>query len=616
MTTKTQPSLNNLDYGIIGNCKTAALVSRTGSIDWCCLPDFDSGSFFAYILDSKNGGFFSIEPVGRFQIEQSYVNRTNILRTRFTRGRDSFEILDFMPRYITDDKNYHCPPDIIRYIRVLSGRPKVRVHYNPRPNYAEYPVEKQITSRFIKHYTTDGAYESLYFYSDLPFDDIVEKRPIPLEKDCFFLVSYNQKLVTPVIDWVELEYERTKVYWMGWIAKTTVLTKYPLQVERSALVLKLLAYQKTGAILAAITTSLPETLGEQRNWDYRFCWIRDASMTINILTRLGHYNVARRFLRFILDIVPYKDEKIQIMYGINPRRKIVEYELPWLSGYENSKPVRVGNAAVKQKQNDIYGVLMDVIYQSLVLFSSTIDNKEDLWTVVRTLTRHVKNNWHKLDSGIWEFRTERKHFTFSKILCWVAMDRAARIAAFLDKLPEAMSYAKLRDRIKADILKKGRDPRTGALTQFYGGRSMDAANLLASHYGFLETDDPVYVRTVKETFRSLCVDGLMYRYRDADDFGLPKSSFTVCTFWMIKSLYQIGEKEKAAHLFEDLLGHANHLGLFSEDMDFKSKRLLGNFPQGYSHIALIDTVLAMSDAPHWHNEPGIASIPSPSPPTA
>lgn len=594
--------MNNLDYGIIGNCKTAALISRTGSIDWCCLPDFDSGSFFAHILDKDNGGFFSIVPVGRYRIEQTYLNRTNILRTRFTRSGDSFEILDFMPRYLTEERSYHCPPDIIRYIRILSGRPRVCIHYNPRPNYAEHPTEVQVTSQFVKHFTAAGTYESLYLYSDLPFEDILEREPITLEKDCFLLVSYNQKLVQPAIDWVELEFERTKVYWMGWTAKTHLLTKYPAQIERSALVLKLLAYQKTGAILAAATTSLPETIGEQRNWDYRYCWIRDASMTINILTRLGHYNVARRFLRFILDIVPFKDEKIQILYSINPRRKTTEYELPWLSGYENSKPVRVGNAAVKQKQNDVYGVLMDAIYQSLVLFSNSIDNKEDLWTLVRTLTRHVRNNWYKLDSGIWEFRTERRHFTFSKILCWVAMDRAARIAAFLDKLPEAMSYIKLREEIKADILEKGCDPKTGALTQYYGGRSMDAANLLAAHYGFLDTDDPVYVKTVHESYKHLCVDGLMYRYREPDDFGKPKSSFTVCTFWMIKSLYQIGEQEKATRLFEDVLTHANHLGLFSEDMDFKTKRLLGNFPQGYSHIALIDTALTLSDSPPWHSE--------------
>ncbi len=606
---KPHPVLTNLDYGIIGNCKTAALVSRTGCIDWCCLPDFNSASCFAHILDKDNGGFFSVEPVGNYRIEQTYLNRTNILRTRFTSGKNAFELLDFMPRYINDGGNYHCPPDIIRYLRVLSGQPRVRIHYNPRPNYAEHPVEVQLTSFYIKHHTVAGRYESVYLYSDLPFEDILEQAPITLERDCFLLVSYNQKLTPPTVDWVELEFERTKVYWMGWTAKTNLLTKYPAQVERSALVLKLLAHQKSGAILAAVTTSLPETIGEQRNWDYRYCWVRDAAMTINILTRLGHYNVARRFLNFILDIVPFKDEKVQILYSINPRRKADEYELPWLSGYENSKPVRVGNAALKQKQNDIYGILMDAIYQSLVLFSNTLDNKEDLWTVVRTLTRHVKRSWRKLDSGIWEFRTERKHFVFSKILCWVAMDRAARIAAFLDKLPEAMSYIKLREEIKQDILEKGCAPKTGALTQFYGGRSMDAANLLAAHYGFLDTDDPVFVSTVKQTYKDLCVDGLMYRYREPDDFGKPKSSFTVCTFWMIKSLYQIGEKKKAQQLFDDILAHTNHLGLLSEDMDFKTKRLLGNFPQGYSHIALIDTALALSDAPPWHSEYTLPFLP-------
>lgn len=591
--------MNNLDYGIIGNCKTAALVSRTGSIDWCCLPDFDSGSVFAHILDRENGGFFSIESVGKYQISQQYINKTNILLTRFQSGPNVFELVDFMPRYKTDSGFTHCPPEIIRYIRLVSGTPKIRIRYRPRPAYAQYATEQVITSEFLKHWTKRGPYESIYLYSDLPLDKIAEAKTIPIRQNCFLVVSYNQKITHPNIDWVELEFERTKVYWMGWTSKTKLLTKYQKEVEISSIVLKTLAHQKSGAILAAATTSLPETIGEERNWDYRFCWIRDASMTISILSRLGHYNVAKRFLDFILNIVPYKDEKIQILYRINPRRPLEERQLPWLSGYENSKPVRVGNAAIKQKQNDIYGVLMDAIYQSLQLFSSSIDNKEDLWTVVRTLARHVYYNWRKLDSGIWEYRTERKHFTFSKILCWVAMDRAARIALFFKKQSDAMSYMQLCDRIKRDILKKGRHPESGALTQFYGGRSMDAANLLAGHYGFLSADDPVYVSTVQETYKQLCVDGLMYRYRNPDDFGIPKSSFTVCTFWMIKSLYRIGQKETAVKLFENLLACSNHLGLFSEDMDFKTKRLLGNFPQGYSHLALIDTALTLSDTPAW-----------------
>ena len=596
--------MKNLNYGIIGNCKSAALVSDTGSIEWCCMPDFESSSIFARILDQKKGGHFSIETVGQYRIEQRYLNRSNILQTRFSRGKNIFEVLDFMPRYQMENGLYHCPSDIIRYVRKISGTPKIRVDYYPRPAYAQSSTQTILDADFIKTFTTDGPYESVYLYSSLPLEAVAAAESIPLTEDAFFVVSYNQKLTGLTKQWAELELERTKVYWMGWTAKTTVLTDYQPEVERSALVLKMLAHQKSGAILAAVTTSLPEALGEERNWDYRFCWVRDASMTIHILTRLGHHNVARRFLQFILDIVPYKDENVQILYGINPRRKVTERELPWLSGYENSQPVRVGNAAAKQKQHDIYGVLMDVIFQSMTVFNTTLNNREELWTVVRTLSRHVSRNWKKLDSGIWEFRTEKKHFTFSKILCWVAMDRAARIATLLNKTPDAMNYLRLRDQIKADVLKKGCHRRSGALTQTYGGTSLDAANLLAEHYGFLSATDPIYVRTVMESYKHLCRDGLMYRYRDADDFGQPKSSFTICTFWMIKSLYRIGQKKLAKQMFEKLLTYSNHLGLFSEDLDFKTHRLLGNFPQGYSHIALIDAAMTLSNTPSWSDSLG------------
>ena len=594
--------MNNLDYGIIGNCKSAALVSRHGSIDWCCLPDFGSSSVFAKILDSEKGGFFSIEPVGRYKIQQKYLEKTNILITEYSRGENAFQVCDFMPRYKTDEGDYHCPSDIIRFIRHLRGKPSFRINFQPRPAYAQHESLTVLTKEFIKAMTSRGPYESVYLYSDLPFEKIVNSKPITIQQDCFLLLSYNQKLFKPDIDWIRLEFQRTKVYWLGWVSKTQVLTHYQKEVERSSLVLKLLTYQKTGAILAAVTTSLPEVIGDVRNWDYRYCWLRDSSMTISILSRLGHYNVAKRFLQFILDIIPFKDEKIQIMYSINHRRHLKEKELPWLSGYEDSKPVRIGNAAVRQKQNDIYGVVLDVIYESLTIFNESLNNKEELWTVVRTLTRHVKNNWKKLDSSIWEFRTEQKHFTFSKILCWVGMDRATRIAEFFQKQDDAKDYAYWRDLIKADILKKGRNPQTNALTQFYSGTSMDASNLLAQHYGFLSRKDPVYVDTVLQTFEKLSRDGLMYRYNSPDDFGLPKSSFTICTFWMIKSLYLIGREQQAIEMFEQVLKYSNHLGLFSEDICFDTKRLLGNFPQGYSHIALIDAALTISKSPKWFKE--------------
>lgn len=594
--------MDNLNYGVIGNCKSAALVSQTGSIDWCCLPDFDASSFFGKLLDRDKGGSFAIEPLGDYRISQKYLRRTNVLVTSFKQDNNAFDLIDFMPRYKTDNGNYHCPPDIIRSLRFISGKPRFRVRYEPRPGYARHPVRVSTHQHFIKHATLKGVYESVYLYSSLPLAKIAAGDPITLTEDAYFLISYNQKLSLTTNDWVRLELERTKVYWMGWLAKSPVVSEYQEQVERSSLVLKLLAYQKTGAILAAVTTSLPETIGEVRNWDYRFCWIRDASMTIAVLTKLGHYSVSRRFLQFILNLVPFKDEKIQIMYGIHGQKKLVEKELDWLSGYEDSRPVRIGNAAYTQKQNDMYGIVMDVIHQSLRLFGNTLDNKEELWTVVRSLVRHVHNNWHNLDSGIWEFRTYKRHFTFSKILCWVAMDRAMRIAQLFDKTEDAASYQRLRDRIRKDILAKGCDPDSGTLTQYYGGRSLDSANLLAETYGFLKADDPVFVNTVEESWKRLCVDGLAYRYRDQDDFGEPQSSFTVCTFWLIKALYRIGRKQEARELFERILSYSNHVGLFSEDLDFKTRRLLGNFPQGYSHLALIDTAMTLSDTPQWAEE--------------
>ncbi|MCF7975132.1 MAG: glycoside hydrolase family 15 protein [Phycisphaerae bacterium] len=592
--------MNNLDYGVIGNCTSAALISKTGSMDWCCLPTFDSTSVFAKLLDKDCGGHFAINPVGHYRIKQTYMDNTNVLVTSLVQGEDAFELIDFMPRYRLDTGVYHCPPDVIRLVRYISGAPRIKVDYQPKPVYAKYPPCCVVNSHYVKHFTTKGSYESVYLYADLPLQAVADGSPITITKDVFFLLSYNQKLIHPTLPWVRLEMERTKVYWMGWLTKTTMVSDYQGYVERSALVLKLLAYQKTGAILAAITTSLPESIGSVRNWDYRFCWIRDASMTIKVLTQLGHYNVAKRFLQFVLDVIPYKDEKIQIMYGIGGQKKLVEMELDWLQGYEGSRPVRVGNAAYKQRQNDMYGVALDVIYQSLRFFGQNLDNKEELWTVVRSLVRHVRNNWHNLDSGIWEFRTSKKHFTFSKILCWVALDRAVHIAEFFGKRQYAHQFVTLRDRIKEDILTKGCDPKTGALTQFYGGTSLDSANLLAEQYGFLKPNDPVYVSTVKQSYEKLCVDGLMYRYRDEDDFGKPESSFMVCTFWMIKALYRIGEKQLAKDLFEQTLSYSNHLGLFSEDICFTTKRLLGNFPQGYSHLALIDTAMTLSDVASWY----------------
>ncbi len=589
----------NLDYGVIGNCQSAALVSKYGSLDWCCLPTFGSASFFAALLDEKKGGRCAIEPVGDdWEVKQDYVRRTNILRTNYTSSDAEFEILDFMPRYCNDDGGYHCPAEIVRYFRVIRGEPKVRIIYEPRPNYARHPSASTVENNYVKSYSVGGSYESIYLYTELDKEAVIAGDPVELRDRSYLLLSYNQKLVKIDPDFVRLELERTRVYWMGWVAETSVVPGYEPVVERSALVLKLLTYQKTGAILAAVTTSLPETIGEVRNWDYRFCWIRDASMIVSVLTNLGHYNSVRRFLRFILDVVPFKDEEVQIMYGIEAEKNLEEGQLEWLDGYLDSKPVRIGNAAYIQKQNDVYGVLLDVIHQNFLLFREKLDYREDLWTVVRTLARHVEKNWDSPDKGIWEFRTEKRHFVFSKVLCWVAMDRATKIAGMLGRHQQALAWSQLREEIRCDVMERGVHPELQAFTQSYGSKYMDAANLLMEQYGFIDAHDPIYCNTVELTYEHLCVDGLMYRYRNEDDFGLPSSSFTVCTFWMIRSLAQIGQRKTAISMFNNLLSHTNHLGLLSEDIDFRTKRLLGNFPQGYSHLALIDIAMMLTNTDH------------------
>jgi GH15 family glucan-1,4-alpha-glucosidase len=600
--------MKNLNYGVIGNCTSAALISQDGCIEWYCLPSFDSPSVFAKILDRKRGGEFGIQVSSDYKIRQEYIPKTNVLATTFSRKNDKFELIDFMPRYKNDSGNYHHPPDIIRYVRHISGKPEFRIAYKPRPCFGRYDVKTEVRREYIKTGTLKGSYESVYLYSDLDLGMIADNKLFTIRKDCYLLLSYNQKLMDLDLDTIQLEYEKTRVYWLNWSANTQRFPRYNDAINRSALVLKMLSYQKSGAILAAITTSLPEALGDIRNWDYRYCWLRDASMCVAVLTKLGHYKVAKRFLDFILDIIPYKDEKIQIVYGINGQKNLRERELDFLNGYENSKPVRIGNAAFSQKQNDIFGVLLDAIYQCLGTFKREfVEKKEDIWTVVRTLARHVENNWMKKDRGIWEFRSWKSHFTFSKLLSWVAMDRAMKIAKYFGMDNYVLVWSAFREKIKNDIHKRGWNSEIKAFVQAYGETHLDAANLLMAHYGFIRADDPKFVSTVQLTKEKLSKDGLMYRYLNEDDFGKPRSSFTVCTFWLIKALYNIGEEKQAEEMFQNVLSCGNHLGLLSEDIDFETRRLLGNFPQAYSHLALIDAALTLgredvTDQPHEFSE--------------
>lgn len=360
--------MKNLDYGIIGNCLTAALISKKGTIEWCCLPKFDSASVFAKLLDEEKGGSFAIVVDDSYEIRQSYLPKTNILVTKFESPDAAFEVRDFMPRYYEDSGKIHTPLSLIRYLVPLKGTPKFKVLYDPKIGYAKEETISRIKDNYIKSHTIEGMYDSVYLYSNFNYNKILNGEELLIKEDSYFLLSYYERILKQSVDRCFLQFQRTYAYWLNWTEKTTLYQAFNQEIRRSALVLKLLTYEKTGAVLAAVTTSLPETIGEIRNWDYRFCWIRDASMVLRVLFELGHVDSAQRFMEFIVDTVPNKGDKMQIMYGINGESILTEYTLDYLSGYKNSKPVRIGNAAYIQKQNDIFGILTEIIYQQFLYF--------------------------------------------------------------------------------------------------------------------------------------------------------------------------------------------------------------------------------------------------------
>jgi len=586
--------MNNLNYGVIGNCRSAALISDKGSIDWCCLPDFDSPSIFARLIDNEKGGSFSIVTDDKYIIKQKYIIWTNVLCTEFKSDQGTFEVIDFMPRYKLTDNGYFAPAEIYRYIKYISGTPVFKVKYCPVFNYAREEVSNVTEDRSIKTYSRLKPNDCIYLYSSLNFNDILDSKEIELTQHQFLLLSHNQKLIDIDIKRVYIEFQRTKVYWLNWTNRSRKYEKYNEEILRSLLVLKTMSYQPTGAVLAALTTSIPETIGEVRNWDYRFCWLRDASMSIETLLKMGHYNSAQSFMGYLKGILKSKSDSFQVMYGIRGEHGLNETELSHLSGYENSKPVRIGNAAYSQRQNDVFGYLLNVIHQYYEFFPGTLDEIEDIWEIVRNISWTVSTHWEKPDKGIWEIRNYESHFVFSKVMSWVAMDRAAKIAQLLNKYYYEETWRGIANDIKEDVLKNGWNTDLQTFTQTYSNSDLDASLLLMAEYGFIPASDIRYQKTVMAVKNALLYNGLVYRYINADDFGKPASSFTICTFWLIQALFRIGMKEEAKSIFENLLSYGNHLGLFSEDIDFTTKRLLGNFPQAYSHLALINTASLFS----------------------
>ncbi|MBN8956251.1 MAG: glycoside hydrolase family 15 protein [Rhizobiales bacterium] len=584
------------DYALIGDCESAALVSRNGSIDWLCWPRFDSEACFAALLGAESHGHWIITPVDEnARITRRYCKNTLILETRFETDEGAVTLIDFMP--LRDQRT-----DLARIIVGERGEVRMRTELVVRFGYgATVPWVSRLPDRTLRMI---AGPDMLLFHAPL------EMRGKDMRTVGEFTVKAGDKIPivmtyapshleppTAVDAWKALAV--TEKFWTDWVAKSSVSGPHEDAVIRSLITLKALTFAPTGGIVAAPTTSLPEMLGGERNWDYRFCWLRDATLTLLALMNSGYYDEARAWRDWLLRAVAGSPHQMQIMYGIAGERRLTEWEVPWLPGYENAKPVRVGNAAHSQVQLDVYGEMMDALHQAR---RGHLDGVKAGWDVQLAILAHLETIWRKPDEGIWEVRGEREHFTYSKVMAWVAFDRMIKGAEEF-KLPGPVEHWKaVRKTIHDDVCAKGFDRDLGSFVRAYGSKQLDASLLLIGAVGFLPHDDPRIVGTVQAVEKALLVDGFLQRYDTvhADD-GLPagEGAFLACSFWLVDAYMMCGQRDKAEKLFERLLSLRNDLGLLSEEYDPRSRRLIGNFPQAFSHIALIDSAanLTRSEKP-------------------
>ncbi len=586
-------------YGVIGDMHSVALVGSDGSIDWCCLPHFDSPSVFAAILDDKIGGSFKIAATQSGHTRQLYLPETNVLMTRFLSDEGVGEVLDFMPVNRRPNGSYH---EIVRIAHAVRGSVSFRVECTPAFDYARSDHKTVFDPRGAV-FEANGATFALL--SPVPIER--NERGVtgefvlePGEKAVFVFRRANEIQDTDIlesrVDGHEAQRSTVK-FWREWLARCKYRGRWREVVERSALTLKMLTFEPTGAIVAAPTTSLPEEIGGVRNWDYRYTWIRDAAFTIYAFLRLGYTEEAGNFMRWLEDRVREDDTQtgpLQIMYGIDGRSELPEISLDHLSGYRGSKPVRIGNGAAHQMQLDIYGELIDSVY---LYDKYATQIPYDLWTKLRRMLNWVARHWEDADEGIWEVRGGRQQFVYSKLQCWVALDRGLRLSQKRGLPIDREWLRQERDRIYEWIMERGWNPGRNSFVQYAGSDSLDASNLLMPLVRFISPHDPRMVATIDRTIEDLVSDSLVYRYeigKGAGD-GLTGSegTFSMCTFWLVESLARAGRLEEARLIFEKMLTYANHVGLYAEEIG-PSGQALGNFPQAFTHLGLISAAFSLN----------------------
>ena len=589
------------DYALIGDCETAALVAKNGSIDWLCFPRFDSGACFAALLGTPENGRWLIAPTAKIRsIKRRYREGTLILETDYETESGAVTIIDWMPPRSGE-------VDVMRIVVGKRGQVPMHMALTIRFDYGWIVPWVRHIAEGIK--ATAGP-DTLYCRTD------VELRGENMHTVSDFLVSEGQRIpfelvwcptyrkMVPMEKDVEISLRETEEWWKDWSTRCSYRGEWGDAVLRSLITLKALTYSQTGGIVAAPTTSLPEKLGGVRNWDFRFCWLRDATFTLYALMIGGYTEEACAWREWLINSVAGKPSEIQLMYGLAGERRLNELEINWLPGYEGSYPVRIGNAAYEQHQLDVYGEVMDSLHLARRL---GLEPNENAWRVQQEIMNFLETDWQEPDEGIWEVRGPRRHFTHSKVMAWVAMDRAVRAVEEFGLHGPVEKWRRLRHNIHDQVCREGFDPELNTFVQYYGSRQPDASLLMLPLVGFLPATDPRMIGTVEAIRRSLMEDGLVYRYHTSPEIdGLPRGegAFLICSFWMADNLALQGRYAEARDIFEHLLDLRNDVGLLSEQYDAGTRRLVGNFPQAFSHVGLVNTAryLTMTDGSAEHRQ--------------
>lgn len=588
---------HSYDLGLIGNCAFLALIGKDTNVEWMCLPRFDSSPVFGALVGGPESGEFSVKPAeGNFETKQSYLTNTNILTTEISAPDGSYRVTDYAPRFMQQDR-YYRPLMFVRKIEPLSGFPRVRPVCRPVGDYGGKPLDRERGSNHIRY---RGLQESLRLSTNIPLDCVYGEKPFVLRETCYMFLTYGVPLEGPVQETAERFLDRSRVYWQRWIKSTSIGPNYQEAVIRSALTLKICQYEDTGAIIAAPTTSLPEFPGSTRNWDYRFCWMRDTYYTLNAFNNIGHFEEMEKYFSFLANIPMPNGRRIQPLYGIGGEEVLTEEVLP-LPGYLGNTPVRKGNDAFTHIQNDVYGQILLAI---LPLFSDErfVNHPgADTAQMVSTMLDKIEMTVDEPDAGIWEFRNQAHRHAYTNLFQWAGSQAALKIARRTGHDDLARRAAALAERAAAHI-ESCYMPDRKAYAQGIGNTHMDASTLQLIIMGYIPHDSPkakTHLKALEEDLRA--GKGLFYRYLEADDFGKPEATFLICGFWYAEALACTGRIDEAMEAFEELSAKANHLGLLSEDVDARDGSMWGNFPQAYSHVGLVNAAARINNR---RNRPG------------